>query len=67
MENNSLAYEMLKALKLTVKIMAAVIIIELGIIAYMGFLLYDSQFEYYTDQVQELDNTSLENSSLVQN
>jgi hypothetical protein len=64
---NSLSYEMLKALKVTVKIMAAVIIIELGIIAYMGFLLYDSQFEYYTDQVQELDNTSLENSSLVQN
>lgn len=66
MENNSLAYEMLKALKLTVKIMAAVIIIELGIIAYMGFLLYDSQFEYSTEEVQQVDNTSVENSSITQ-
>ena len=63
---NSLSYEMLKALKVTVKIMAAVIIIELGIIAYMGFLLYDSQFEYSTEEVQQVGNTTVENSSITQ-
>ena len=66
MEDKSIAYEMLKTLKITIKVMSVIVIIELVIICFMGYLLYDSQFDYSNEQLQNIDNTILENSSVSQ-
>ena len=63
---NSIAYEMLKTLKLCVKILSIIVCIELVIIAYMGHLLYESQYEYSADETQQVENAIVEESSIVQ-
>lgn len=65
-ENHSWAWEVLKTLKVMIAIISGIAIIELGIIGYLGYLLYDSQFEYTEEQTQDVDNTTLENSKMVQ-
>ena len=65
-EKNSLAWEMLKTLKIVIVILTAIAIIELVIIGYMGYLLYDSRFEYTTDTIQDVSETNLDNSSITQ-
>lgn len=68
MEEKSIAWEMLKSLKKVITIISVISVIELLIIAYMGYLIYDSQFEYETnDTIQDVTNTSLNNSSITQN
>lgn len=67
MEEKSLAYEMLHTLKTTIKIILTISIIELVIIGFMAYLLYDSQFEYSTEQEQDLSNTLIDNSSIELN
>lgn len=67
MEEKSVAWEMLKSLKIVITIISIIAIIELGVIAYIGYLLYDSRFEYETnDTIQDISNTSLDNSSITQ-
>ena len=63
---NSTAYELLKALKLSLKIMSVIAVAELVIIGYMGYLLYDSQFDYTSEETQNVENTIVESSSIIQ-
>lgn len=66
-EKNSLAWEMLKTLKAVIGILSVIAIIELCIIARLGYLLYDSQFDYETnDTIQDVSETNLDNSSITQ-
>lgn len=68
MEEKSVAWEMLKTFKRVITIISIIAIIELFVIAYMGYLIYDSQFDYETsDTIQDVTNTSLNNSSITQN
>ena len=66
-EEKSIAWEMLHTLKIVFVIVLVIAIIELIIIGYMGYLLYDSRFEYETNNtIQDVSNTSLDNSSITQ-
>ena len=67
MEEKSIAWEMLKTLKRIIIIISIIAIIELFVIAYMGYLIYDSQFDYSYDTIQDVTNTSLNNSNITQN
>ena len=66
MEQNSLAYEMLKELKSSRKCLFAIVIIEAIIIVSMftGFLVYESQFDYVTSMEQSQEN--IDSSSATQ-
>lgn len=65
MEENSLAYEMLKELKSSRKCLFAITIIEAVIIIVMfaGFLVYESQFDYETsvEQTQKAEDIDTSN------
>jgi len=63
---SSWAYETLKMVKVALIIISSIAVIELVIIGIMGYMLYDGQFEYTTEQVQEVENTSVDNSSITQ-
>ncbi len=60
MEENSLAYEMLKELKSTRKCLFTIVVIEAVIIIamFVGFLVYESQFDYETsvEQTQKVED-----------
>lgn len=65
-EKNSLAYDMLKALKAVIIFLSIIIVVELIVIGVLGYLLYDSQFDYSTTEKQDVSNTDVNNSSIVQ-
>lgn len=65
-EKNSLAWEMLHTLKIVITVVSIIAIIELFVIAYMGYLIYDSQFDYSTTETQDVSNTDVNNSSIIQ-
>lgn len=65
-DEHSFAWELLRALKVALAVISTIAIIELAVITYMGFLIYDGQFEYTTESTQDIDNTSLENSQITQ-
>lgn len=65
-EKHSFAWELLHTLKVVIAIISIIAIIELGVIGYLGYLLYDSQFEYVTEKTQDVDNTTLDNSEMIQ-
>lgn len=65
-KENSLAWEMLHTLKIVITIVSIIAIIELLVIAYMGYLIYDSQFDYSTTETQDVSNTDVNNSSIIQ-
>lgn len=65
-EKNSLAYDMLKALKAVIIFLSIIIVVELIVIGVLGCLLYDSQFDYSTTETQDVSNTDVNNSSIVQ-
>lgn len=71
MEEKSLAFEMLQEIKRSNKRWFIIAIVELIIIIGMiiGFLVYESQYEYgETDEIyQYVDNTEMENSTINQN
>ena len=60
MEENSLAYEMLKEIKSSRKNIFAIAVIEAIIIAILivGFFIYESQFDYETsvEQTQKVED-----------
>jgi hypothetical protein len=64
---NSLAYEMLKEIKSSNKRLFIIAIIEMVIIIsmFVGFLIYESQFEYVSSETtsQELLSTDSNNIS----
>lgn len=62
-ENHSIAWEMLKLFKAVIIGLSIISIIELGIIGYMGYLLYDSQFEYVETNSQEVEDVNNSNIS----
>lgn len=65
-EKNSFAYDMLKALKAVIIFLSIIIVVELIVIGVLGYLLYDSQFDYSTTETQDVSNTDVNNSSIVQ-
>jgi len=65
-EKNSLAYDMLKALKAVIIFLSIIIVFELIVIGVLGYLLYDSQFDYSTTETQDVSNTDVNNSSIIQ-
>ena len=65
-EKHSWAWELLKTLKVVIAVISTIAILELIAIGYLGYLLYDSQFESVTEKTQDVDNTTLENSEMVQ-
>ena len=66
-DEHSFAWELLRTLKIALAVISTIAIIELVVITYYGFLIYDGQFEYTTESTQDIDNTSLENSQITQN
>ena len=60
MEDNSIAFEMLKELKSSRKCIFIIAIIEALIIVsmFVGFMIYESQFEYSTsvEQTQKVED-----------
>lgn len=65
-EKNSLAYDMLKALKAVIIFLSIIIVVELIVIGVLSYLLYDSQFDYSTTETQDVSNTDVNNSSIIQ-
>lgn len=65
---NSLAYELLQEVKRTNKRLFVVVIVELAIIVSMaiGFLIYESQYEYSDESYQYVDDTDMNNSTINQ-
>lgn len=65
-EKNSLAYDMLKTLKAVIIFLSVIVVAELIVIGVLGYLLYDSQFDYSTTETQDVSNTDVNNSSIIQ-
>ncbi len=65
---NSLAYELLQEVKRTNKRLFIIAIVELAIIVSMaiGFLIYESQYEYSDESYQYVDDTDMNNSTINQ-
>ena len=68
MEENSLAYELLKEVKNTNKRLFIICLVELVIIISMaiGFLIYESQYEYESETYQTIDDTEMQESIINQ-
>ena len=70
MEEKSLAYELLQEVKNTNKRLFIICLVELVIIISMaiGFLIYESQYEYSTtdELYQDIEDSELNNSNLSQ-
>lgn len=64
---NSLAYELLQEVKRTNKRLFVIVIVELAIIVSMivGFLIYESQFQYSTTEETYTQETSNNDSSNI--
>lgn len=64
---NSLAYELLQEVKRTNKRLFIIVIVELVIIVSMivGFLIYESQFQYSTTEETYTQETSNNDSSSI--
>lgn len=64
---NSLAYELLQEVKRTNKRLFVIVIVELAIIVSMivGFLIYESQFQYSTTEETYTQETSNNDSSSI--
>lgn len=59
--DHSVAWELVKFLKVLTICLAILCVLELGTIGFFGYLLYDGQFEYTETKTQELedvDNTT---------
>lgn len=67
MEKNSIAWEMLKTIKIVLIIISIFAILELCVIGYLGYLVYDGQFDYVTDKTQSIEQSELDNSYVTQN
>ena len=68
MEENSLAYELLQEVKKTNKRLFIICLIELVIIVSMviGFLIYESQYEYGAESYQYVEDTDMQESVINQ-
>ena len=68
MEEKSLAYELLQEVKRTNKRLFIICLVELAIIISMaiGFLIYESQYDYETETYQYVDDTDMQNSVINQ-
>lgn len=64
MEERSIAWEILNSTKRLVTFLAIFCVIELGIIGFLGYLLYDSQFEYTETKTQELEEVNNSTASI---
>lgn len=62
--DHSLAWELLKFLKILVAFLTIFCVLELGVIGYMGYLLYDSRFEYTETKTQELEDVNNTTASI---
>jgi hypothetical protein len=68
MEEKSIAYELLEEVKKTNKRLFIIAIVELVIIVSMaiGFLIYESQYEFSDESYQYVDDTDMNNSTINQ-
>ena len=64
MEEHSLAWELVKFLKKLTICLVIFCVLELATIAYMGYMLYDSQFEYTETKTQELEEVNNSTASI---
>lgn len=66
---NSLAYEMLKEIKASNKRLFIIAIIEMVVIisVFVGFLIYESQFEYVSTETTSQELTSTDSNNISQN
>lgn len=65
--DHSIAWEMLKLFKGALIVLSIIALVELVVIGCMGYMLYDSQFEYVESNSQDLDEVDLDNSSVSLN
>lgn len=68
MEEKSLAYELLQEVKRTNKRLFIICLVELAIIISMaiGFLIYESQYEYSDETYQYVEDTDMQESVINQ-
>lgn len=66
---NSLAYEMLKEIKASNKRLFIIAVIEMVVIIsmFVGFLIYESQFEYVSTETTSQELTSTDSNNISQN
>lgn len=66
---NSLAYEMLKEIKASNKRLFIIAVIEMVVIIsmFVGFLIYESQFEYVSTETTSQELTTTESNNISQN
>ena len=65
-DEHSDVWNLIQFAKMQTKIISAIAIIELIVILCMGYFIYDSQFDYSTTETQDVSNTDVNNSSIVQ-
>lgn len=65
---NSIAYDMLKEIKAANKRLFIIAIIEMVVIIsmFVGFLIYESQFEYVTSETTTQELTSTDSNKISQ-
>lgn len=65
---NSIAYDMLKEIKAANKRLFIIAIIEMVVIIsmFVGFLIYESQFEYVTSETTTQELTSTDSNNISQ-
>jgi len=66
---NSIAYDMLKEIKAANKRLFIIAIIEMVVIIsmFVGFLIYESQFEYVSTETTSQELTSTDSNNISQN
>ena len=66
---NSLAYEMLKEIKASNKRLFIIAVIEMVVIIsmFVGFLIYESQFEYVSTETTSQELTTTDSNNISQN
>ena len=66
---NSLAYEMLKEIKTSNKRLFIIAVIEMVVIIsmFVGFLIYESQFEYVSTETTSQELTTTDSNNISQN
>lgn len=66
---NSIAYDMLKEIKAANKRLFIIAVIEMVVIIsmFVGFLIYESQFEYVSTETTSQELTTTESNNISQN
>lgn len=66
---NSLAYEMLKEIKTSNKRLFIIAVIEMVVIIsmFVGFLIYESHFEYVSTETTSQELTTTDSNNISQN